>query len=81
MLRQLGPCHRVLVFRPYGVGVLGVNPQRSMSPTNADSVRNASHLASIGSQIRWTSRTVYACSSHSNARSRCSSPAHMRANA
>ena len=37
---------------PYGVGVLGVNPQRLMSPTNADSVRNASHLPSIGSQIR-----------------------------
>ena len=37
--------------RPYGVGVPVVNPQRSMSPTNAGSVRNASHLASIGSQI------------------------------
>ena len=69
------------IARAYGVGVVRVNPQRSMSPTNADSVRNASHLASIGNQIRWTSRTVYACSSHSNARSRCPRPAYMRANA
>src|SRR4051794_5027333 len=37
--------------RACGVGVLVINPQRSIRRPNVDSVRNASHLASIGNQI------------------------------
>jgi hypothetical protein len=43
---------KVAFERAYDVGRLRVNPQRSMSPTNAESGRNASHLASIGNQTR-----------------------------
>lgn len=46
--------------RAYGIGGLVLNAQRSIRRPKAGSVRNASHLASIGNQIRWTSRTLYA---------------------